>query len=249
MKLFTPYSIGFAAASAAVLFSSCASKQYVRDNVAPVQAQVDTVEQKSDENSDKIAKLDERVGSDVGRLDEKTDTALRDAADAMEAAKQAQTSAEDAAGMAGEAKTFAGTGLNRLERTMAEMSQYRKETTASVLFNFDSADLTDDGKKALDSMARRFAGKERYVLEVRGFTDSTGSDAYNMRLSERRADNVVRYLTVQHGVPLRAIHRLGLGKLETPEGANSREARKQNRRVDVSLYLPLAEPNARLSSN
>lgn len=249
MKLFTPHTIGFSVAAVAILCSSCASKKYVRDNVAPVQAQVDSVEEKTGENADRIAKLDEQVDSDVGRLDEKTDTALRDAADAMEAAQRAQNSAEDAAGLAGEAKTFAGSGLNRLERTMAEMSQYRKESTTAVLFGFDSAELSDEGRQALDSLARAFAGKERFVLEVRGFTDSTGSDAYNVQLSERRADNVVRYLTVQHGVPLRAIHRLGLGKLETPEGANSREARKQNRRVDVSLYLPLAEPNARVTRN
>ena len=101
----------------------------------------------------------------------------------------------------------------------------------------------------LDRLAGRFAGKERYVLEVRGFTDATGSDDYNVRLSERRADTVVRYLTTKHGVPLRAIHRLGLGKLDTPEGPNSREARKRNRRVDVGLYLPLAEPNARVTRN
>ena len=138
MKLFTPSTIGFVAAAAAILLSSCATKKYVRDNVAPVQAQVDTVEGKTEENAGQIADLDERVDADVGRLDEKTDTALRDAAEAMEAAERAQSSAQDAAGLAGEAKTFAGAGLNRLERTMSEMSQFRKDTTSAVLFGFDS---------------------------------------------------------------------------------------------------------------
>ncbi len=249
MKPFKIHTLGLAAAAVALLFSSCATKTYVRDSVAPVQAQVDTVEGKSDANAETIAKLDERVDSDVGRLDEKTDTALSDAADAMDAAKSAQSSADDAAGLAGEAKTFAGAGLNRLERTMAEMSQYRKETTAGVLFKFDSAELTEDAKSRLDSLASRFAAKERYVLEVRGFTDATGGADYNLGLSERRADTVVRYLTSKHGVPLRAIHRLGLGKLESGEGADKREARKNNRRVDVSLYLPLVEPAARVTRN
>ena len=248
MKL-SPQMIGFAAAGMAVLLSSCASKKYVRDNVAPVQAQVDTVEGKTDTNTQEIAKLDEKVTSDVGRLDEKTDTAMRDAQDAMDAAKQAQASADDAAGLAGEAKTFAGSGLNRLERTMAEMSQYRKEATAAVLFSFDSDKLDDAARQQLDSLAGRVTGKERYVMEIRGFTDSTGSAAYNLQLSERRAENVVRYLTASHGVPLRAIHRVGLGKLESPEGQNTKETRKNNRRVDVTLYLPLAEPNARVTQN
>jgi len=232
--------LALAALVGAGLLSSCATKRYVRDSVAPVQDQVNTVEQKSGENSTEIAKLDEKTTGEVSRLDEKTDTALRDAEAAMNAAKGAQSSADDAAGLAGDAKTFAGNESRRLEKTMADMATYEKAGDAGVLFGFDSDALTDEAKSSLDSIAGKASGHSRAVFEVRGFTDATGAAEYNIELSRRRAEAVVRYLNGKHGIPIRAINRIGLGKIEGTENNNTREARKNNRRVDVSLYLPKA---------
>lgn len=232
--------LALAALVGAGLLSSCATKRYVRDSVAPVQDQVNTVEQKSEENSTEIAKLDEKTTGEVSRLDEKTDTALRDAEAAMNAAKGAQSSADDAAGLAGDAKTFAGNESRRLEKTMADMATYEKAGDTGVLFGFDSDALTDEAKSSLDSIAGKASGNARAVFEVRGFTDATGAAEYNIELSRRRAEAVVRYLNGQHGIPIRAINRIGLGKIEGTENNNTREARKNNRRVDVSLYLPKA---------
>ena len=233
-------SIALVGLVAAGLLSSCATKRYVRDSVSPVQDQVDSVEQKSAENATEIDKLDERTTGEVSRLDEKTDTALRDAEAAMNAAKGAQSAADDAAGLAGEAKSFAGAESSRLEKTMADMASYRKEADTGVLFGFDSDALTDEAKASLDSIAGRAAGNARAVFEVRGFTDATGAAEYNVELSRRRAEAVVRYLNGKHNVPIRAINRIGLGKIEGTENNKTREARKNNRRVDVSLYVPLA---------
>ena len=69
-----------------------------------------------------------------------------------------------------------------------------------------------------------------------GFADRTGSKAYNLELARRRADAVVRYLSVDKNIPLRDIRMLGVGS-EFPNADNkTRAARKENRRVDVKIY-------------
>ena len=125
-----------------------------------------------------------------------------------------------------------------MDKTLADMSTYREAAKESVAFGFDSATLTDDAKAQLENIAGATSGKKVFVVEVRGFTDSTGDPDYNVRLSERRAEMVVRTLAAQHGIPLRAIHRVGLGEIE---GESTREARQQNRRVDVTVFVPLTE--------
>ena len=82
----------------------------------------------------------------------------------------------------------------------------------------------------------KLQGNNNYVLEIQGFTDASGGAASNLELSRKRADEVVRYVTLKHNIPLRRIHVLGLGE-DAPNADNSnRAARKQNRRVDINVY-------------
>ena len=113
-----------AAAISLLVASGCASKKYVRETVAPVQQRVDELDTKTTENRDEIAKLDERVDKDISRLDERTESALQDAAKAQESADKAQGSADTASGQANDARTFAGAGLTRLEQTMVDMTRF-----------------------------------------------------------------------------------------------------------------------------
>jgi hypothetical protein len=101
--------------------------------------------------------------------------------------------------------------------------------------------------KAL-SVGRREAGRRqqtsglnRYVLEIEGFTDKSDPSDYNLALSRRRADAVVRYL-VDHNVPLRRIHMIGLGEQQMTEGQSTAQpaamTRKEQRRVVVKVWVP-----------
>jgi outer membrane protein OmpA-like peptidoglycan-associated protein len=72
------------------------------------------------------------------------------------------------------------------------------------------------------------------MVEIRGFSDSTGSESYNIALSNSRADNVQRYL-MSKGVPLYRISVLGLGKEKPVADNKTRKGRDQNRRVEVTL--------------
>ena len=77
--------------------------------------------------------------------------------------------------------------------------------------------------------------QKHYIIEVEGYTDSTGSAEYNYQLSRRRADAVIRYLAQKYDVPPFRIFLIGLGK-DNPIAENTNAAgRAKNRRVDVRL--------------
>lgn len=107
-------------------------------------------------------------------------------------------------------------------------------TLGDVLFGFDSADLKANGQNNVRKLAAYLKrNPERYVI-VEGYTDSVGSDSYNMRLSERRA-NAVRDALVRQGVDPSHVNTRGYGK-QYPVASNSTESgRAQNRRVEVTI--------------
>ena len=118
--------------------------------------------------------------------------------------------------------------------------------SADTLFAFNKATLTPQGEAALDKFLQDLRGASVSSMQVIGHTDPLGSDAYNMQLSEKRANRVARYL-VSRGVPADRIRAEGRGETElkvTPEecaaqGAKTRPALIQcyqpNRRVDVTV--------------
>lgn len=234
MKTLSPNLLLIGALGLVIAISGCATKKFVRTTVSPVETKVGEVDQRTTQNTEQIGEIDRQVSN----LDEQVSTALEDAKAADDKAVAAQGTADRAVARVGEVETAANAGLSRIDKTLTDMSTYRQAATESVMFGFDSATLTDDAKAQLGRVAAATNGKKVFVVEVRGFTDSTGDPNYNVRLSERRAEMVVRTLAAEHNIPLRAIHRVGLGEIE---GESTREARQQNRRVDVTVFVPLTE--------
>lgn len=118
-----------------------------------------------------------------------------------------------------------------LTTTIAEMVDIK----AGVLFGFDSAELSDDGKSIINERIQRFSGKNIKTLEVKvvGYTDASGPTAYNLKLSERRARTVADYLEQNTKIPDEEVESVGMGE-ENPIADNgSREGRKLNRRVEI----------------
>jgi OOP family OmpA-OmpF porin len=95
--------------------------------------------------------------------------------------------------------------------------------------------LSDEAKAQLDSFLQSLDGLSRYVVEIQGFTDKTGSAVYNDGLSQERAEAVARYLA-SHKVPLRNITMLGTGVAEGEQ--KTRDERAQDRKVDVRIFVP-----------
>jgi OmpA-OmpF porin, OOP family len=105
------------------------------------------------------------------------------------------------------------------------------EHNFTVFFDWDRANITPDGKQIIDAAAAYYRQAQGSV-QVTGHTDTSGSAAFNQKLSVRRAQNVATVLA-QSGVPQSAMNVTGVGqndlKVPTPDGV--REA--QNRRTEV----------------
>ena len=93
-----------------------------------------------------------------------------------------------------------------------------------------AADLTDEGKATLDEVARNLANLKFIEGTVTGYTDSVGDEAYNQRLSERRAQAVADYLA-SHGIAAGRLVASGKGAADPVADNASAEGRAKNRRV------------------
>ncbi|MCJ8204460.1 OmpA family protein [Pseudomonas sp. RGM2987] len=103
-----------------------------------------------------------------------------------------------------------------------------------VLFDFDKSDLTAEARSQLDGLMGKLSHANVVSIRVVGHTDSVGTDAYNQRLSERRASSVVEYLLTQGLAPDKLTSE-GKGESEPVADNTTDEGRAQNRRVELHL--------------
>jgi OmpA-OmpF porin, OOP family len=222
--------------------SGCASKKYVAQQIAPVNQRLNQYEKQTDE---RIAWLNNQVKTDVSQLNERIATTDQNVAQAAAAAQSAQGSASRAMDEADAVKAANTAAIENLGSGVANALNYQLIDKTDVLFGFNKSTLTPAARKMLDDVASKFESLPRGVVELAGFTDSTGAKNYNLELSRRRAWAVQRYL-VAHNVPLRSIHMVGMGEEMAPEafeaehagtehvGKGRRDA--QERRVSVRIY-------------
>jgi len=206
-----------------------ATHKYVQTQaVAPLQGQIQTVDKKVDtkvgEVDQRVSDVDRRAEQGISTATEKAETADRNAQKADQDAQNAQQTADKGVNLAGKA-----------QHDIENIDNYQTVKTESLLFPFNKWDLTSDEQQQLASVTQAVNPLKHYAIEVEGFTDSTGAKQYNLELSRRRADAVVRYLTEDGHIPLVKIHVIGLGE-DTPVADNhTRDGRKQNRRVEVRV--------------
>jgi outer membrane protein OmpA-like peptidoglycan-associated protein len=117
--------------------------------------------------------------------------------------------------------------------------EIRIELAADVLFDFDKADIRPDAAAALTEAAELIRQKSRGPVRVEGYTDSKGGDAYNQKLSERRAASVAQWLKNHAGLKSTEFHTAGFGARQPvapnnkPDGSDDPEGRQKNRRVSL----------------
>jgi OmpA-OmpF porin, OOP family len=99
-------------------------------------------------------------------------------------------------------------------------------------FDFDKATLKPEGKKMVDEAVKVMKDKPDLHVSVEGHTDSVGSDAYNQKLSERRAKAVRDYI-VSQGINADRITTRGFGKSKPVASNDTAEGRAENRRVEI----------------
>jgi outer membrane protein OmpA-like peptidoglycan-associated protein len=107
---------------------------------------------------------------------------------------------------------------------------------SGILFATNKADLNQTSKNELNNLANIMKQNADVSIDVRGYTDSTGSDAINQPLSVNRAQSVANYLT-QNGVKYSQMKNVnGYGSSNPVASNETAEGRQQNRRVEVYLY-------------
>ncbi|HTD04274.1 outer membrane protein OmpA [Undibacterium sp.] len=105
---------------------------------------------------------------------------------------------------------------------------------ADAFFDFDKAVLKPEAKVKLDDMASKLKGINLEVVIAVGHTDSVGSDAYNQKLSVRRAEAVKAYL-VSAGIEANRVYTEGKGKKQPVADNKTAAGRAQNRRVEIEV--------------
>jgi outer membrane protein OmpA-like peptidoglycan-associated protein len=237
--------------AAILVAGGCATKSYVRKSIEPVNGKLDEQAHTLSQTAQSLQKTQLSLAADEAALNATRDrAALADAhaGDALIRAGDAITKATDAANKADQASQRAnqvGQDMadfrTQLDVRFAHWDDYKKVSTATVNFKLNSDKLDSDAKHQVDEMAASGGKYKRYFIGVEGFTDQTGSEAYNVALSRRRADAVVAYLVSGHDIPVYRIQMIGLGKDKPVDEGKSPSSRAKNRRVEVTVYS--ADPN------
>lgn len=216
-------------AGAALAFNAgCATKNYVRKQTEPIIDKSNELDALTAKNTNAIKDVDARAQSGIQGVNQKAAAADQKATDARSIADQAQIVA-----------TQASSRADTLTNQVANLDNYHAVVETSVHFGFDKAELTPKAKDALDQLVADVPNTKGYIVVVEGDTDSVGSSAYNYKLSERRAESVVQYLS-EKSVPAHKIYVIGLGKDKSVEPNSTSAGRAKNRRVDVRLMTNVA---------
>jgi outer membrane protein OmpA-like peptidoglycan-associated protein len=118
-------------------------------------------------------------------------------------------------------------------------TEIRIELAADVLFDFDKADIRPDAQNALKQAATIVKEKAKGPVRVEGHTDAKGSDAYNQRLSDRRANSVKDWFVQKEGLKNVRFSTTGFGAKKPvapntkPDGSDDPAGRQKNRRVEI----------------
>jgi outer membrane protein OmpA-like peptidoglycan-associated protein len=226
----------------AALVSGCATKKYVREQVGVTETRlgqrVDTqagelrqTGERTTANTQALQAASERlqgVDSRVQGIDSRVQGVDSRVTEVSALAKQAQQDAN-----------AAGEAVRVTDQRFANRNKLATLETKSVYFDFGKADVRDEGYAELEDVAKALKADPNAVVELQGFADPRGSDVYNYRLTRDRVDAVVRHLVMRHGIELRRIHAVGMGKAPAENGGKTnRDALAKSRRVDIVLFAP-----------
>ena len=192
----------------AVAASGCATKKYVAREVGEVNTKVETL-------TTEVEKTQERTKRNEVRIEEvnqETQAAKGSAQQALVKATEAEKAAK-----------------GKLIYTVTLSND-------KVTFPLNRAEVSDDAKALIDEAIAQLKAENKGVFfEIEGHTDSTGPDAYNIKLGEDRAQAVRGYLHDQHGIALSRMEVISYGEGKPVQDNKTRDNRAQNRRVVIKV--------------
>jgi OOP family OmpA-OmpF porin len=128
--------------------------------------------------------------------------------------------------------------INEANQRISELDDYDLKYATSINFAAGSADLSPSAKSELMRLANDASSLKGYVLQVKGYTDSSGSVAVNQALSMRRAQSVIAYLEQSGKIPLTHVLTPGaMGERHPTSSNETAEGRAENRRVEVKVLV------------
>lgn len=196
-----------------------ARKKYVQRQVQPIQDRVNELDELTASNSKEIKDVDARAQQGIQMASAKANEADQHALDAANKAQTAQQTADQA-----------NTRLTTVEGVVGNIDQYKATTQTEIRFRPGQSLLSKKAKDALDDMATPLKGQRGYIVEVQGFSSGHGQAAIST--SQKMADSVVRYLVLEHDVPVYRIYVVGMGNAPAAEQGAKHTT---GGRVEISL--------------
>jgi outer membrane protein OmpA-like peptidoglycan-associated protein len=198
-----------------------ARKKYVNRQLDPIRGRVNELDELTAKNSKMIADVDARATEGIRNAMGKANEADSHAVDAGNRADQAQHTADSAT-----------TRVASVEQTVSTLDQYQAVTQTEIRFRPGQAILSQNAKDALDQIASSLKSQKGYILEVQGFSPGTGDSA--IVNSRDMAQMVVRYLVLNHDVPVYRIYTVGMGNAPLP-AEDGKLHRARGGRVEINL--------------
>jgi outer membrane protein OmpA-like peptidoglycan-associated protein len=213
--------------------------------VNSLQGQLITTQQqalRAEHRSDELEVTNRESQSQVQQLRQESAASAAAAAEAGKETQEALASRQKAVGELESMRERRVAELDRMQQALSRIVPTVRTPTGMVMqlanksfrFDFDSAALKPENRETLSRIAGVLLASEGYRLFIDGHTDDIGTEEYNQRLSERRADSVRDYL-VKAGVPANIIEVKGFGKSNPLVPAKSNDAREKNRRVELGI--------------
>ncbi|HWS90563.1 MAG TPA: OmpA family protein [Pyrinomonadaceae bacterium] len=184
-----------------------------------------------------IVPVEGRIGTAEGRIGETEQNAQRMSGQLEELAAVSNAAAGGAVA-AQEQADRAVQGVQVANERINSIDDYTPEQSIKVNFKLRSAVLTPEAKASLDQVAEYAKTAKGYLIEVTGFAYESRDKNVNRRLSEQRAESVVRYLVENHNVPLRRILTpFGYGAMNPINENKTRDERAENRRAEIRVLV------------
>ncbi len=223
----------------ALLAGGCATKKYVLQTTAPIQAKVNQVGEQTNANTkqiedtrNQVKQVDDKATAGINAVQERATTADQHAA----AADQKAVDAISRANQANQLGAQNTQGITQLRQVVSNIDDYKLQTSAAVQFDSGKFALSAESQQTLDKLVNDIQSGKRFFIAVQGFTDYVGTEAENLVLSRRRADAVVNYLVGKKDIPVYRIHIIGLGEAKQVDEAKTKDARAKNRRVEIQVF-------------
>jgi outer membrane protein OmpA-like peptidoglycan-associated protein len=210
-----------------------ARKKYVQRQTEPIRDRVNELDELTSANSKQIKDVDQRASSGIKLASDKASEADQHAIDAGNKATAAQQSAQQVT-----------TRVQTVETVVSNIDQYKASNQTEIRFRPGQTVLSKNAKDALDQMANGLKGQRGYIIEVQGFSSGKGQTA--ITTSQKMAESVVRYLVLNHEIPVYRIYLVGMGNAPVASDDAAKTKRVNGGRVEISL---LKNDLEQLSSN